>query len=313
MTGDGRQLEALVAFVEKTLLPRGFEVRSNKRVLNDNGVQIAEFDIEIRGKVGSTQIAWLIECRDRPADGPSPASWIEQLVGRRTRFGFNKITAVSTAGFSRGAIEFADAQGIELREVADLTPASFAWLQVSNLHHVDRVSGLREATFFVGDNEGRKRRRAFARLMEKMPANAAFLRSIKTGGMTTAANAFSAAVRAVGNLFDDVRANGPSKPIELEVVYENDDDHFVIDTKTGPIRIRAITFAGELRITETLVPLARTAEYRHTKSGEPISQLVAFAPQQAGSLRFAMEMHRIAETKRTHIVLRQLPEEGKKD
>lgn len=34
-------------------------------------------------------------------------SWIEQLVGRRARFGFNKVTAVSITGFATGAAEFA--------------------------------------------------------------------------------------------------------------------------------------------------------------------------------------------------------------
>ena len=90
VTRDGKQLEALVAFVEKALLPEGFEVRANERVYNDEGAQIAELDVEIRGRIGSTNISWLIECRDRPGDGPAPGAWIEQLVGRRTRFGFNK-------------------------------------------------------------------------------------------------------------------------------------------------------------------------------------------------------------------------------
>ncbi|MBF0473944.1 MAG: hypothetical protein HQK91_03670 [Nitrospirae bacterium] len=67
MKTDGKQLEALVAFVEKTLLPQGFVFTPRSRHLNDDGVQDAEFDIEIRGKVGSTDIAWLIECRDRPS------------------------------------------------------------------------------------------------------------------------------------------------------------------------------------------------------------------------------------------------------
>jgi hypothetical protein len=67
MTSDGKQLEGLVSFVEKTLLPQGFNVKTNERVYNDEGIQIAEFDIEARGKVGSTDFAWLIECRDRPS------------------------------------------------------------------------------------------------------------------------------------------------------------------------------------------------------------------------------------------------------
>ncbi len=57
MSSDGKQLEALVAFVERELLPPGFSVKSNERVFNDEGVQIAEFDIEVYGKVGPTTIS----------------------------------------------------------------------------------------------------------------------------------------------------------------------------------------------------------------------------------------------------------------
>ncbi len=150
MSSDGKQLESLVAYVEKSILPPGFEVKSNERVLNDEGVQIAEFDIEIRGKVGTTAISWLIECRDRPAYGRAPGSWIEQLVGRRTRFGFNKVTAVSTTGFAAGATAFAKDQGIELREVKSLDPAEFAdWLHISSIQQVRRVTDLKHATIFL--------------------------------------------------------------------------------------------------------------------------------------------------------------------
>jgi len=135
MKSDGKQLEGLVSFVETTLLPQGFDVKTNERIYNDEGIQVAEFDIEIRGKVGSTSIAWLIECRDRPGQGPAPGSWIEQLVGRRIRFGFNKVTAVSTTGFAQGAIEFAQEQGIELREVKSLIAEEFAdWLVIRYLN-----------------------------------------------------------------------------------------------------------------------------------------------------------------------------------
>ena len=77
-------------------MPEGIRVTTNDKIYNDEGIQIAEFDIEVRGKLGSMDFSWLIECRDRPSSGPAPGSWIEQLLGRRTRFGFNKVTAVST-------------------------------------------------------------------------------------------------------------------------------------------------------------------------------------------------------------------------
>lgn len=101
MTNSGKHLEEFVKQIESFLLPQGFTIDSRERVFNDEGIQIAEFDIVIEGKVGSAPFKMLIECRDRPSDGPAPGSWIEQLVGRRSRFDFDKVVAVSTTGFAR--------------------------------------------------------------------------------------------------------------------------------------------------------------------------------------------------------------------
>ena len=50
MDTNGKQLERLVALIEKLYLPEGFEITTNEKVYDD-GVQIAEFDIEIRGRL----------------------------------------------------------------------------------------------------------------------------------------------------------------------------------------------------------------------------------------------------------------------
>jgi hypothetical protein len=62
-------------------------------------------------------VNWLIECRDRPSQGPAPGSWLEQLAGRKRRFKFDKVIAVSTTGFAPGAWQFAESEGISLRSV----------------------------------------------------------------------------------------------------------------------------------------------------------------------------------------------------
>ena len=311
MTSDGRQLEALVAFVEKTLLPQGFAVSTNERVFNDDGVQIAEFDVEIRGRVGSTNIAWLIECRDRPADGPAPGSWIEQLVGRRVRFGFNKITAVSTTGFTHGATEFAQAQGIELREVEALRPEAFTdWLAIGHFQHLEKLTTLQHASILVRPDEADDRKQALLDLISKTSADAAFLRSTKTGAYVAPAKAFLGAVEALGTLFDDLLPNGPPKKVRLQANYADDDDHFVVDTSLGPVRVQAILFKGVLSLKETLVPLSVTAQYQHADSGRPISQVAAFAPVGIHGMTFAIEMHRMAESGETHVILRRVRDDA---
>ncbi len=116
----GKPLEHLVRAIEEQMLPEGFEVSSNERVIED-GEQVAEFDIVISGRLGSTDFKWLIECRDRPSQGAAPGAWIEQLASRRSRFNFDKVIAVSTSGFAEGATKYASEQGIHLRTVTEIT------------------------------------------------------------------------------------------------------------------------------------------------------------------------------------------------
>lgn len=124
VSSGGKVLERIVTSIEKLLLGTGFIVTPNDKVFDDEGNQIAEFDIRIEGKVGSTSFKWLIECRDRPSKGPAPGSWIEQLSGRKRRFGFDKVIAVSTTGFSPAAKMAAKDLNIALREVISVQEIS---------------------------------------------------------------------------------------------------------------------------------------------------------------------------------------------
>jgi hypothetical protein len=151
MLKDGKQLEKLVAFVEKLSLPSDFEVSTNRRVFDEDGVPIAEFDVEIRGKVGTTEIAWLIECRDRRSRS-APCAWIRELVAKRDEFNFNKVTAVSTTDFSKGAKKYAREKGIELRVVKSLDVDCFReWLALDFIYQELQLTNLRHAQFnFLG-------------------------------------------------------------------------------------------------------------------------------------------------------------------
>lgn len=305
MHTDGKQLETLVAFVEETLVPPGFEVKANSRVFNDEGVQIAEFDIEIRGKVGSTSIAWLIECRDRPGQGAAPGSWIEQLVGRRDRFGFNKVTAVSTTCFSAGAAEYAGRAGIELREVQNLDPASFeSWLQISEMTQVKKIHDLKNATIVISSSEQVDVIAAAQRAIAQATGNDALLVGSLTKDRATVTQAFIGAVQSEPAAFGGVSVDHPKK---LRVISRYiGDDHFQIETELGNARVDRIEFFGELRIEETKVPVVRTAEYRHVETGAVISQLVAFEPHSILGMKLAVELHRMGESGETHVIMRRL-------
>lgn len=310
MASDGKQLEALVEFVEKTLLPDGFTVSKNERIFNDDGVQIAEFDLEIRGKVGSTDIVWLIECRDRPTSGPAPGAWIEQLVGRRSRFGFNKITAVSTTGFAAGAIEFALTSGIEVREVKSLEPDEFSdWLYIRHVGQVTRLTNLKHAKVLIDESEGENKRHALEEFMREVDGGVAFLKSSSSGELVTPAIAFSSAASGTKGIFDELVENGPEIDIKIHATY-TDEDHFVIDTAEGSVKVRTIIFVGGIRLTKELIPLFSTSEYRQVDTGEVISQVASFAPQSIHGMKFSTEIHKMGDSGETHIIMRRLKDDA---
>lgn len=305
MTSDGKRLEMLVAFVEQRLLPSGFEVKTNQIITNDAGVQIAEFDIEIRGKVGTTEFSWLIECRDRPSQGAAPASWIEQLVGRKDRFLFNKVTAVSTTGFSEGAREFARSKGIELRAVRNLSPDDFSdWLMVPSFTFMERRAELAGAVFVISIEDGQEKVDAVNAALVRA-TNSMVLNKALTGERVELRHAFLGAIEHTGNCFDGLEPNGPSRSVRMEVTYEGN-DHFVIATQAGAVRLRQIIYQGTLSIKQTDLPIAVATEYRMDSGTAPISQYVSFEPFNVHGKAMALEMHRIPETEGTHIALRVL-------
>ena len=313
MAHDGKQLEALVAFVERTLIPQGFTVTTNDRVVNDEGVQVAEFDVIVQGKIGTGEIKWLIECRDRPSSGAAPGSWIEQLVGRRTRFNLSKVTAVSTTGFAAGVHEFAQAQAIELREVKSLAPEHFAdWLKMDYITNTVRHTSLHGAYFQLPAGTSDALVEALASLFPTFDGQRAILRSSSTGEMVSLAQAFSGVAEANQDLFEGIEVNGEAKLVRVLNQYPAD-DHFYVDTPAGAVTIEGIEFVGELRVLETKLPIIHTAEYRDTKTGEYIDQVVTYAPQSIMGQKFCVELHKLGSTGETHVTLRKLPMSGRAD
>jgi len=297
---DGKQLEDLVATIEGLLLPNGFAVTKNTRVYNDNGVQVAEFDVEIRGKLGSGNIAWLIECRNRPREGPAPGAWIEQLVGRRSRFNFNKVTAVSTTGFAEGAVEHAKEAGIDLRELGDIAPEMANWLGLRVLQSQERHHSLQNANLHINENESPERAEAAMTALAGKQLGEPQLRSVQTGDTVSLTTAFMGAVAENPHLIEGTLPNQPPTPLKLHIHYPKDDSHFVVDTSLGPVRITSIEYEGTISIIEKLVPLSQVAEYRGVGGEQPVSQTAAFTSEE-----ISVELHRLNETGAIYVTARR--------
>lgn len=304
MTRDGKQLENLVRQIEELLLPQGLAVTSNRKVFNYDGVTVAEFDVEINGRVGSADMSWLIECRDRAQ--PAPASWIEQLVGRQRRFGFNKVMAVSTSGFAPGAVAYAKEACIELRAVAEMNIDELPkWLELRHMTQVTRKFLLRGARLVPSDDESPERLAALRRRLGNATGDTKLLHAIGSGDSMSLPEAFMNAIGDHDEAKSGLEPNGPGKEIKARVRYPNDDSHFVVETDAGPVRIRDIFFTGDVSLVEQQIPFDALKEYRRDATNETISQTVTFPLELEGS-KFALEMHNLADTGETHVLLRKL-------
>jgi hypothetical protein len=255
--------------------------------------------------VGTTEIAWLIECRDRPGAGAAPSSWIEQLVGRRTRFKFNKVTAVSTTGFSTGAVAFAENEKIELRDVRSLTAADVAdWLQAESMPVVQPVCRLSNAILYSGQ-ESEERQYAFDEIVTTHP-NEPILWHAGNQNHYTIRQAFRAALSEKEELFAKIEPNKPARPLSMYVSYPTEDHHFFVETKFGAIRVLRIEFHGELEVQRIEVPLSNLCEYVRSESGELISQSGSFVFSALGHT-LSLDMHKLAHSGETQVLLRKLP------
>lgn len=300
MPSDGKLLEIFVRQIEKTLLPQGITVTPNDKVYNDEGVQIAEFDIEIEGKVGAAHFKWLIECRDRPSQGPAPGSWIEQLVGRRERFNFNKVIAVSTTGFAPGAEEYATEAGIEIRNVSEADIDTISdWFPVETMPLLKRGGKLEHAQLQISQDEPEKNMAAITKLLNNIDGDVPILVSTENGNKVTLAVAFQAAVTDC-QLYEQMTPKEESKKIKIRVSYPRDDSHYIVQTEEGDIRITEILFDGVISLTTEESAIAAIRSYKNMTSGEDIATAVSFNFNVSGK-DFELSFNKVHDTGETHM------------
>lgn len=120
-----QQFEQQVARIVETLSTVDGETRVtwNARIPDpDNPTQLRQIDIAIRRHGELT----MVECRHRMA--PEDVQWIEELYGRRESLGAISVIAVSSSGFTRGAIAKAERLGVFLRTLSQVSPQDvMAW------------------------------------------------------------------------------------------------------------------------------------------------------------------------------------------
>ena len=276
MGNSGKNLELLVKKVEEILLPEGFRVESREKIFNDEGVQVAELDVLISGKLSTTEIQWLIECRDRPSEGSAPTSWIEQLVGRRDRLKLNKVTAVSTTGFSPGAIDYAREAGIEIRTVKDVSREEVAdWLSIPGMVLVEQKGDLLTAHIFA-HNATQEQLNELGNLLQNFKTRELVFVHTGTGDKLSLMDVWRDGMNQFPDLFDEIVPGSEPTQKSLSVNYVNPNSRYMIALENSMVHIERIDFRANLSIKKTDIPISKITKYSTDLHGDTIAETVHF-------------------------------------
>jgi hypothetical protein len=108
--------EQQIRRIYEQIAESGAEVTWNDHIGDpDNPPRTRQIDVTLRRKGALT----LVECRLRKA--PQDVQWIECLIGRRISLGAQSVIAVSSSGFTSGALAKARQYGIIARDLERLT------------------------------------------------------------------------------------------------------------------------------------------------------------------------------------------------
>lgn len=161
---NGKDLERLVAFLERALANKDVIVESPFRVKDKRTGRLREHDVVLTSRLGHHPVHIAIECRDRkrPVGVPQVEAFYQKCID--TDMGHAAIA--SSMGFSETARRKAESFGIRCLDLTTLSEVDWLalrWLPILHSHvdHVEMtvfvkeegISGLRPTGFI--DSEGR--------------------------------------------------------------------------------------------------------------------------------------------------------------
>lgn len=306
MKNSGKKLEELVAQIENILLPENFTIHKNIREYDDKGVCTNEFDIIFEGKVGSGYYKGLIECRDRQSQGKAPKSWIEQLLGRQQVGKFNKVIAVSSTGFSPGAIELANKFGIEIHVLSEIKIDQISdWFQVQKLFLSKPIITLEKCTIYISEDTNEELRLIFKRILSTLKLDDLVFHFKSNENKFSLNQLF---IQAFNSYYKSINTPIPEQDhvsIDLIAEYPNEYKHYFIVTDKGNIRINQILFIGELNNKIDEVPLVNITKYSNLSVNEDIATSVKYNFQ-VNNTEHEVSFHHKNDTNEVVLVLKTL-------
>lgn len=128
MARKGREAELVLKKLENYTLDGQAEVKSPDWIYDVVAKKPREVDVSIRIKIGANEFLTIIECRDRKKT--EGIDWIEQIATKTSDINADYVIAVSTKGFTTGAIMKARHYNIILRTLKEFNPDEITeWIE----------------------------------------------------------------------------------------------------------------------------------------------------------------------------------------
>jgi hypothetical protein len=244
----GRDLEKVVSLLEGTLQQSGIEMKSPDFLPDKDTGTLREVDISLRGRIGSSGILAIIECRDRGAT--QDVTWIEQVISKSISVNADKAMAVSSSKFSEPSRLKAEKNNIELRTLEEINPADVTdwfvklpYLLIYRLH-----TNFLHISFYPQKPDG-----------EEIYAIAPLFKR-KIDNKSVSFNDIWLSISS--DVQKDIPFDGCKLQRKLIFNFPNMQDRFQVSTKSGDIDIESLIIDAILWFTEEKVPSTSLKIYR---------------------------------------------------
>jgi hypothetical protein len=266
MAQHWREFEKFVARVEAAISPNGAIVTSPDYVLDLVTGEPREVDASIRLDRESPPVK-VIECRDRAK--VEDVMWVEQLITKCQDHGIPTV-AVSSAGFTKPAVEKAKSYGIEARRMSELTQEEMIdWVKINRITHVVYFSDLATVNLELYGQPGETNMTLHPAVISQIqdkPGDAAVIVRRADGQGFRAGQMLDMALDNGLKLFDDVPTDGTK--IHKQAVLRFPKGYYCVQTIAGPRDLSKLILGVNVHGQESVVEDPNTG-HCYSGTGRP--------------------------------------------
>jgi hypothetical protein len=305
MARRGRDLERLAAFLEKSLGPKGIQVTSSDFIGGKVSKSKREIDVSLRSRVGSTEVLVIMECRDRVEI--EDVTWIEQIAKKMEDVSADKAVAVTSVGFTSGAVNAAKMYNIELRTFEEINPEEvLLWFEMKDFEiHKQRCNLLRCEIHLRGEISELPKE-FIAKVTPPMNIRLPIFRRKKDGQLISLENLWNSLPQQ--EVFSNI---GEQKKVRRLHINLTGEGILQIPNSPDPLEIDYVDIVAELWIEVEKKPLKSVKFYK--EEDKVIAKTADFEAFECMGKELIFGLHQFPETGEQIVSLRLKEEPAKRD